>query len=228
MGMPRASTTSRVQHVDYASFLAHIHSSGRLAVGREFGLSTDGLVAALQQLDEIVRIDGPSDLPELDLDAAVWGVARLHAACVLLAHRDHGVEVIEQQMLAACPSAWSAPATHYSVDLSLRHLPDVWRLARGMAPADPLLAALRGLGARWPLSSVGLPQLGDVDSQPVLANAGLRRMYVDRILRREDKERAQDPAVAAAVEAGLGEHREFARSVLAVHDELTRPGSSRG
>jgi hypothetical protein len=152
MGMPRASTTSRVQHVDYASFLAHIHSSGRLAVGREFGLSTDGLVAALQQLDEIVRIDGPSDLPELDLDAAVWGVARLHAACVLLAHRDHGVEVIEQQMLAACPSAWSAPATHYSVDLSLRHLPDVWRLARVLGCHN---LAMSILSQSWPTRACG-------------------------------------------------------------------------
>ena len=208
--------------MNYATFLSRIHAPERLAVGPHFDLATDGLPQALQQLDEMVRIDGPTELPDYDPAAGAWGVARLHAACVLLAHRDLDAAAIEQHLSVACPHSLQEPATHYSVDLAMRHLPDLWRLARSSSMVPPLAKALRRLAASWPLSSVGIEQLGPVEDSPLLANAGLRRMYVERILRRQDRERTQNPAVPAAVEVGINEHRDFARSVLAVHDQLIR------
>lgn len=211
---------SRVGHVDYASFLACIHSSGRLAIGREFDLASDGLEVALRELDKQTRFDGPAGLPDFDPIAAAWGVARLHAACVLFVHRDYEPDVLTAQLLAEFPASLDAPESHYSVDLALRHLPDIWGLARGVAPGDPLMAAMRRLGAQWPLSSVGLTRLGPVDATPLLANAGLRRLYVDRILQRAGQERAEDPDVAAALEAAIGNHRELARAVLGQPREI--------
>jgi hypothetical protein len=85
--------------------------------------------------------------------------------------------------------------------------------------------ALRRFACAWPLSSVGIADLGPLDDDAVAVIAGdegLRRLYVDRILRHDDAVRVQDPRIARAVAAAVGEHREFARSVLAVHEALLR------
>jgi hypothetical protein len=85
--------------------------------------------------------------------------------------------------------------------------------------------ALRRFACAWPLSSVGIADLGPLDDDAVAVIAGdegLRRLYVDRILRHDDAKRVEDPRIARAVAAAVGEHREFARSVLAVHEALLR------
>lgn len=180
------------------------------------------VAAWLCDLDVAVRTDAPPGLPEFVVDTALWAAERLlvgHAA--VSAPLAAAVE-LAQRLSLPCPAPAIAAASHYSVDLALRHLPELMRRASALDAADPRLAALRDLARAWPLSSVGVPALGPVAIGPLLQNVGLRRLYVDRILRLDDRDRAADPAIAAALAATVGEHRAFARSVLAVHDALVR------
>ncbi|MCB9883924.1 MAG: hypothetical protein H6838_00450 [Planctomycetes bacterium] len=194
-------------------FLASLRDPGRVAVLRQTPAPTPELAAQLRALDADERCLFPG-LPDLDMNAAIWSTTVLYSACSLYAHRDLGVEEIGRRLDAPCPSSPRAAATHYSVDLTMRHLPDLVLLARGIAPGDPLLAALRRIGAAWPLSSVGMSGLGAVDAAPVCANGALLQHYVDRILLHRDRSRASDPRVAEAIEAAVGDHRELAAAVL--------------
>ena len=177
------------------------------------------VTAALRAIDAAVRIDAPPGLPELDLPAARWAVASLHAAC---AHLDPDGRASVACGLPPCPSDPGAPATHYSVDLVLRDLPALLAKARAAAIATVDFTPLLELARAWPLSSVGVPGLGPVDAGPLLCNEGLRRLYLDRILRLDDRQRAADPAMAPALAELVAEHRAFARGVLAVHDVVVR------
>lgn len=190
--------------------LAAIEADGRVLVAADFDADPTGLDARLRELDAAVRADGPRDLPALDLEAATWATGRLHAVCVLLVHRQFGAEVVARECTVPCPAPAAATpaaraAQHYSVDLTLRHLPDALRLCRLLAPADPLRDAIHTLLRDWPLSAVGVPDLGPVDPGPLLADPGLRRLYVDRILSRDDVDAALHEAVRPTVLGAIGE-----------------------
>ncbi|MCU0864901.1 MAG: hypothetical protein MUC36_14015 [Planctomycetes bacterium] len=175
--------------------------------------------AALRAIDAAVRIDAPPGLPELDLPAALWAAAALQDAC---SRTDPLDPANVARGLPSCPSDPAAPATHYSVDLVLRDLPAWLARAQAAAVATVDLTPLLALARAWPLSSVGVPGLGPVDAGPLLQNAGLLRLYLDRILRLDDRPRAADPAVASALAERVAEHRAFARGVLAVHEVVVR------
>jgi len=121
--------------------------------------------------------------------------------------------VIHARLGIACPRP-PDPVTCYSVDLLLRYLPDVAAMAHGIAEDDPLVESLRELGRQWPLSSVGMPELGTVDPGAFVDDPSLRALYVDRILERRDTSRLDHPAVRAAVQAALGLHHELAPEII--------------
>jgi hypothetical protein len=188
-------------------------------VHRSPGLGGPDPESALRAIDAAVRIDAPPGLPELDLPAALWAAAALQGACSRIDPLDPANEA---RGLPPCPSDPAAPATHYSVDLVLRHLPALLALARAAAIATSDLAPLLELAHAWPLSSVGVPGPASIDAGPLLRNAALRRLYLDRILRLDDRQRAADPVMAPALAERVAEHRAFARGVLAVHDVVLR------
>lgn len=200
--------------MDLGQFLSCLRESGHAKVVRDEAVPAGEVAAVLRRVDADVRLDAPSGLPDLDLPAAIWGAERLYSACALFLYRDLGSDAVLRRLGVVCPSPVARPATHYAVDLSLRHLRELAQLARGVAPDDPLLVALRSLATAWPLSSVGMPDVGAVDPGPLCANAGLFRLYVDRILEQGDQARATDPRVATAIAAAVGEHRELADSFL--------------
>lgn len=211
--------------MDLGTFLLRLQGSGDVAVGRELPPPPGDALRVLADVDEVIRIDGPAGLPPFDAVAARWAAERLYAACSLFVHRDLGAADVEAQFTLPCPSDRGLAATHLAVDLTFRHLGELLAQARGVAPGDPLVVALRRFACAWPLSSVGMADLGPLDDDAVAVIAGdegLRRLYVDRILRHDDAVRVQDPRIARAVAAAVGEHREFARSVLAVHEALLR------
>jgi hypothetical protein len=76
--------------------------------------------------------------------------------------------------------------------------------AAGVAERDPLVEHLRDLCRAWPLSSVGVPDLGDTSVDGFIDDACLQRLYVDRILAQKDKSRIGDERVGEAVRAAIG------------------------
>ncbi len=59
------------------------------------------------------------------------------------------------------------------------------------------------LGRQWPLSSVGIKDVGDINVDDFVGEPSLRQMYVDRIIERGDLSRLSDGRVRQAVQAAI-------------------------
>jgi hypothetical protein len=169
----------------------------------------EDLDPAVAELDRAARTDAPSEAPPLVAPAASWGLQILYRACQALVFREIDAETVRRTLAEPCPLPPS-PAVHYSADLSLRYLPDLLTLARGIAPDDPLVTGLTALAQAWPLSSVGVADARAVDPSPLLDHPSLRQLYVDRIIERGDASRLAHPAVRAAIREALGAYPSLA------------------
>lgn len=136
------------------------------------------------------------------------------------AHAESKAKARMESKGARDAAAISPPPTasaHYSADLTLRYLPDLFRLCRGLAENDPLLAQLRTTGGDWPLSSIGMagvtPAAARLDT--VLADPALRQCYIDRVLTAGDVERLNDTRCKAEALAAAGAHRELIKPRVA-------------
>lgn len=194
-------------------FLLALFDHGRVAVPKPRGHeSADEIAAAARVLEDFERqwrLEFPGAAPEWRADAAVFGGRLLYRGVQAAVHREIGLDAIRAGLALAAPTAGDSPAAHYCVDLALRFLPGLARMTHAAAADDPLGGVLREIGVRWPLSSVGMRGVEPVVPQAVVADAGLLRLYVDRILAAGDIVRLDDPRVAAAARAAVGGHPEL-------------------
>lgn len=195
------------------SFVIALLETGRVRVPADGDPQAD-VAAAVEELDRALHPDLPADPPPLDADVAAWALTILYRGCQALVHREIEGDAVRAALAAPCPADSSSGAC-YSTDLAFRYLPDLLSLARGIAPADPLVAGLMELARAWPLSSVGVKDLREVDVTPFIDDPCLRQLYVDRIIERGDVSRLGHPAVDEAVQAALGAHPELAPAVAA-------------
>jgi hypothetical protein len=184
---------------------------GALATPEPAGVP-DELARALREVDALARAAAPGEAPELELAAAAWGLERVMGACRALVERSLAAAEVER--LVSVPLAGRrTAAVIWSVDLTLRCLPDLDALAKGVAREDPLVAALARLARDWPLSAAGI-ELGG-SGAPELPDAlrtdpCLRGLLVDRVLARGSAELERVPWVAEALGAAIGAHPELA------------------
>jgi hypothetical protein len=183
-------------------FWNQIHESGQVDVSAEPAVETRDLVEAIFAVEADWRLALAFDPPPLLIDAAVWAVLRLHRACQFLVYREIDAATIAQEFRAACPFTPSPPVC-YSVDLAFRMFPDLFTLARGLSHDDPLVKGLSDVGRRWPLSSVGMPELDAVDVSVFIDDRSLARLYADRIIERQDRSRLSDVRVVRLVRDAL-------------------------
>ncbi|MBP7557765.1 MAG: hypothetical protein KA821_15920, partial [Chitinophagaceae bacterium] len=85
-------------------------------------------------------------------DAALWAAIYLFRAAQLSILRDEGEEQV-RELLAAFPGKQDAAAV-FSADICLIYLPQLWQLAKSLAPQDVLVTRLSQTAAEWPYSSV--------------------------------------------------------------------------
>ena len=170
----------------------------------EIDASTDLLV----EFEQHYRLELPGAAPEVDRQAAAWAITTLYRMAALTVHRDVGEDVIRELLSSPAPDPKS-PKSHYSVDLSLRFLPDLVKLAKSAASDDPLITQMQNVGQQWPLSSVGVAGIGRVDIDPLRTSDTLMRLYVDRVLATGDADRLKDSVVAEAVAAAVGNYPEL-------------------
>jgi hypothetical protein len=179
--------------------------------------------ARLQALSTNLAQDLPGDSPEFRTDAALWAVKIFYQVSRFVACRDLGEPEIVKALAEPCPEPRN-PGTDWSVDLSFRLLPEIFRTARHLANADPLVRELRTLAAQWPLSSVGIPDLPALNIESFISHPALRQLYADRILETSDVSRVNDPRVLETIRETLGAHPEL-HPVMARHlsDSMTPP-----
>ena len=178
------------------------------------------LPRALRAWDEVARAEMPGSAPTLEPAPAAWAAVMLYRACQCLVYRDVSAEEVVAALGSPCPADSSASAC-YSVDLTMRYLPDLIALSRGVAEADPLVTGLLRLAQAWPLASVGVRGVGPVEIGAFIDHGCLRRVYADRILATADLDRLNDPRAVAAVREALGGHLSLAPDRL--RSALARP-----
>lgn len=149
---------------------------------------------------------------EFDLTAARLGAILLFRAAWCYLHRD-STAAEAAALLSADPAPAATPSSQFSADLALQHLPGVFRLAQALAPGDPLLAGLRHLAARFPLSSPGIPPeehaspAADPAAWAALrSHSGLHQLFLDRTVQCRTPGWLAVPHVAAALRRSLGSY----------------------
>ncbi len=198
------------------SALAFIHSlldSGGVRVNSSIQPPGD-LAEAVRELDRRARPHLPSPMPQLLAEPAEWALLILYRACQALVYREIKPAAITAVLSTPCPAAPS-PAACYSVDLAFNFLSDLIRLARGIADDDPLVIGLMSLAKQWPLSSVGVSGLGDIDIDPFITHRGLRRVYADRVIAKTDVSRLTHRAARDAIREALGAFPQLAPELAA-------------
>jgi hypothetical protein len=180
----------------------------------------------LAEFEREYRDDLPGTPPPLSLPAAVYGARMMYRACQFLAYRDIGAEVIRQELSQPIDQPIDSPV-HYSVDVTLRFLPDAVRLVRAAASGDQLGDELVRLANHWPLSAVGIDgaEAGNLDT--LVADPCLLQMYVDRILARGDVSRLADDRVKQVAARTLGAHPELAPAIAAALNHQSTPLATR-
>ncbi len=206
-------------------FLVALINHGRVEVGSPAHWQD----AELQAVDQILadfeqnyRLELPGEPPPYVASAGKWAAMKFYRACQFAVYRDIPVSAIHEELTDA-PTDKRGPEVHYSVDLVFRFLPDLEKFARSAAERDPLLDRLRKWGQRWPLSSVGLADVGDVSSEGFREDASLMSLYADRILATNDLARLADPSARAAVMCALGRHTDLAPRVAKALVDMNVP-----
>ena len=195
-----------------ASFLRSLFEDGRVRVPALVPLPESDLAAAERELtnfERLHRLEMPGQPPALDLVAARWAAVVFFRACQFTVYRDLHVSEMGRELGQCCPHQRS-PVVDYSVDVVYRFLPGLLTLARSASENDPLVGYLRGWARDWPLSSVGIADLGAFDVSSFVHHPALRALYVDRIIAAGDASRLSEERVRQAVESAVGLHRVLA------------------
>jgi hypothetical protein len=198
------------------NFLAGLFEDGRVKVGAELAIAPAELTDAaafLERQEQAYRRQLPHSLPRYDPAVGLQGAILVYRAAQLLIHREFPKEALDG--LLPLPEPNATVDCHYSIDLCLRFLPDLYRMAKAAAPQDQLVERLRDIGGVWPLSSVGMGgEITVVDAGVLRTSAALWREYVDRIIQRQDLSRMQDPHVVESVKAVAGSHPRLVGKLL--------------
>jgi MoxR-vWA-beta-propeller ternary system domain bpX4 len=166
---------------DVALLVRSLADDGRAVVSLQpSDIEDTDAIPLLQQLDALARDEFALDLPDFSPDVALWAARLFCRLCRFVVCRDLSEEQIKSACNVTCPEP-GGPETDWSVDLTLRHLPNLFRLARHLSNADPLVGEMKKIAANWPLSSVGIDGLDALKIDSFVDHPGLRRLYADRV-----------------------------------------------
>ena len=202
-------------------FLNDLFEHGRVAT-KSVDVSVDDQQEAIRLLREYEchdRANWPAGQPEFSEQIGLWSANLLYRACHFVVERDANPESLQRALTVKPPQPPSA-AAHYSADLTFRFLPDVVKLAKTAAEDDPLGEMLLNLARQWPLASVGMTAVQNVDVSCIAGNPCLLQAYVDRVIRRSDVARLNHPAVRQAAQASLGLYPDLAPAISAEIERL--------
>ena len=189
-------------------FLTHLVEEGHAYMDNDIqAFDPSDLQNAADFLQTVYQndcLDMPDRPPQYLAAAALWAAQFLYRALQCTVLRNLEADVVKD-LLKPYPET-PTPEAMYAVDLTFRHLPDVFKLAKGLAPDDILVTILRENAVRWPFSSVGMDGDADVAHGIVLEHLSLRLAYIDRIIQAKDIKRVNSDAIKELVETALGDY----------------------
>ena len=198
------------------AFLEGLLGDGRVHVPDIDTITVGELESAknlLRAFETQYRLSLAATPPPLSLPAALWASTIVYRACQLLIFPVHRPEQIERLFSHACPDGPESSVA-YSADLTMRFLPDLLGRARSIT----LIEQLQRLARQWPLSSVGISEVGPIKVGPIVEHPSLLCLYVDRIIERLDLERLADCRVLVAARKALGLFPGLAAEIAAAID----------
>jgi hypothetical protein len=191
-----------------SEFLQDLFAHGRVRVSAPGGSTDADLVAAadvLRRAEETRRQSLPSNPPEFLPDVGLWAADRVYNAAQFLVFRDADPKIIQQSLKRREPAPTTS-SEHYSGDLCLYFMKDILRLSTAASENDPLNDMIRALMTDWPLSAVSL-ECAAVPGPNVMEHKALRLMYLDRVVKHNDRQALQHDVVKNALQDAVGIHR---------------------
>lgn len=200
---------------DLAAFLHALANDGRAIVSAEpLAPADESAISLLHELNQRAQFELSAEPPEFSIEAALWAATLLYQICQFVVCRDIGEAQIATAFATECLASRGA-ATDWSADLTLRHLPALFRLTRHLSSGDSLVQELKTLAAAWPLSSVGVPDLSPPNLDSFIHHPALARLYADRIIAASDISRLGIPLIDDLLRADLGIHHNLAPELAA-------------
>lgn len=204
-------------------FYQQLFDSGQVGLTSSAPASDEELadvVELLIALEVAHREHLPGPPPATDRPSVAWAAAMFFAAAQLAVYRELGEQEIDLRLRKELTTSASPASTAYSVDLIFRRLPDLVRIVRGINRDDPLVSVLLDWCRRWPLSSAGISDVGEIDIEPILSDRCLALMYTDRVLDSGDVARTRHPGMAEWIRGAVGAWPELSPEVRAdwAHD----------
>lgn len=152
--------------------------------------------AILAAADQLARLHAPKSPPPFELNAAVWAARVMQFACHRLVDKVEVDTSLPDELVRGEP-AGRDPADHWSVDLVFRSWWDLVRRSFAANEQDTLNDTLLQVATRWPLAAVGTSAVCLSDRLDIVcSNRCLRLIYVDRVVARGDKAKAEDLKIA--------------------------------
>ncbi|WP_395743691.1 hypothetical protein [Prosthecobacter sp.] len=196
--------------VSLIEFFSALHTSGQAGVTRD-PLPADGSAQSFTLLSRAFH-ESCEDLPgglrvhlEWRPESAVNALHYIYRLCQALVDRAMPEEEVHR-ICAALPLAPSSPDEVMSQDLTLRHLPELHAMAKSMSESDPLVSGIEAAAKIFPLSSVGIALPQPPDLTAIRRHESLWRLYIDRVIERQDASRLDDEPTRLAVADALGAH----------------------
>lgn len=173
-------------------------------------LRSRGVTVLLREWHQEASLDLAGTPLEFDESAARWGAMTLFRAAWFYLHRDAEATDLSSLFSESMPKPLSAEAL-FSVDLTMRYLADLFRIAKTLAPGDPLLDGLQHLAESLPLSGAGI-ETQENETRCEQSNAwlalkshpGLWQIFIDRIIRSHARWWLPVPCVREAVQRAAG------------------------
>jgi len=148
--------------------------------------------------------DMPGQVPPYDPEAALWAACYLYRAVQFIQLRRLGEDDIKANLLPF--TGVRSPSAVYAADLTLRYMPGLFDLAKGLAPGDPLVKELEIMAAAWPFSMAAIPAIVPEDLSPIMQHPSLKIAYIDRIIQAKDFRKCRHPECLPLVQEALGSY----------------------
>lgn len=167
-------------------FLIQLFETGELTVARRVEHDRRKTEPLLREAERVWRLNWPYRAPQFRMDVAQSAADVLLQLCQAFVYRDLDIPQVTEQLSKIPLTHDQTPATHYSADLLLRFLPELYRHIQRASADDPLLAVVVEVAARWPLAAVGIPACQPMEPGDLFQDPGFEIVLADRIAAAED------------------------------------------
>lgn len=149
----------------------------------------------------------PFSTPKYHAESALWAAKIVYTACQILLYREH--KEAELKDLLPLFSQAITTETILSADLCLRFLPQLLAEAMRIDPEDPLIPILENILNQWHYSGIGIElTIEKFDFDLIFSNPCLEQLYIDRVIEKKDRKRAELPQMLEKIRATLGNYTE--------------------